>query len=705
MLTRRLLTRRQATQATTSCRFRSSCSIGSVQLHTHASSIHSPSAPPSSRTALSSSSPLPFCRSTHTTSPTPVPKGTCGATATTRPVDDGTYRDASTALPATPSAAAVAAATSASAAASSSERPFPSSLPLPAVGSDCHFDLVVIGSGPSGQKCAIDAAKNGKRVCVVDKAGMFGGVCIHTGTIPSKTFREAILHMTAHRQRGFGGEVMARSPSLSRDVLDRVQKVEQWETETILKQLHRNKVYTVAGAARFVDPYHVEVVSEGSSMASSQHAGHIRLGTLTGSSPGQISIAGSGGVAAAVESGGSGLTSSHVIRADRFLVACGSRPARNPNYPWDSPLVFDSDAVLKNPAWGEINNLIVVGAGVIALEYASMFNTLPNCKVTIIDERPTFLDFIDHEVTDTLKYVMRREGATFLLGEKVEKVSIVNNGSSVRVDLNSGKDVVGDALFYAVGRQAESDSLGLDHAGVETAKRGLIPVNEYFQTSQPHIYAAGDVIGFPALASTAMEQGRLCSQHMFGAARPMKPVFPYGIYTIPEISVVGHSEQELTKLKIPYKTGVAKYEETAKGQMMGGPHIDGFLKLLFCPTSHRILGVSAIGENATEIIHIGQAVMSLNGTIEYFRDSVFNYPTYAELFRIAALDGINKANSINVAHAAKLAATANNNNNNQTTQTTQTPQSTAATTPTSATSAGDSKVSTSPPKQSSNAAA
>ena len=438
---------------------------------------------------------------------------------------------------------------------------------LPAPGSDSHFDLVVIGSGPAGQKCAIDAAKKGKRVCVVDKVGMFGGVCIHTGTIPSKTFREAILHVTAHNQRGFGGEVMARSATLSRDVLDRVKKVEQWETETILRQLHRNKVMTIAGTARFIDQQHIEVRTDSLSHAQ---AGHTKLSSLgsgavtpvlaanavSGSSP--FTVAGSGHTAPAgpIPSAGldnpsaSSFSTSHVIRGDKFLIAAGSRPVRNPNYPWHSPLVFDSDAILSNPTWGEIKQLIVVGAGVIALEYASMFNTLPNCKVTIIDERPSFLDFIDGEIVDTLKYVMRRQGATFLLGEKVNKVTILPSQSGggagaqqVRVDLDSGKDVVGDALFYAVGRQAESDSLNLDAAKVSLGKRGLIPVNEFFQTNVPHIYASGDIIGFPALASTSMEQGRLCSQHMFGKATKMKPVFPYGIYTIPEISVVSDTDR------------------------------------------------------------------------------------------------------------------------------------------------------------------
>lgn len=287
-----------------------------------------------------------------------------------------------------------------------------------------------------------------------------------------------------------------------------------------------------------------------------------------------------------------------------------------------------------------MNVSLCYNLGVIAMEYASMFSILPGCRVTIIDEKPSILDFIDAEVVQTLKHIMGRSGATFRLGEKVLKVDA--DDSLVTVELESGKMVRGDALFYAVGRQANTDSLNLDVAGVQTGKRGLIPVNENYQTNVPHIYAAGDVIGFPALASTAMEQGRLASAHMWGSGRPMNVVFPYGIYTIPEISVIGASEQELTRSKIPYEIGLCKFEETAKGQMVGGQHTDGFLKLLFCPTTRKLLGCAAIGESATEIIHIGQSVMSLGGTIEYFRDSVFNYPTMAESYRVAALDGLGR---------------------------------------------------------------
>ena len=331
-----------------------------------------------------------------------------------------------------------------------------------------------------------------------------------------------------------------------------------------------------------------------------------------------------------------------LLYSDKVMIAVGTRPARNDMYPWSSPLMYDSDQILQRANWDKIRQLIVIGSGVIAMEYASMFAALPGCKVTIIDERPTFLDFIDTEITGTLRHIMSKHGATFRLGEKVVNVVTNDEKQKIKVELESGKVVIGDALFYAVGRQANTDGLGLDQAGVQLGKRGIIDVNEYFQTNIESIYAAGDVIGFPALASTAMEQGRLASGHMFGIGKQFNPVFPYGIYTIPEISVVGKSEQQLTKDKQPYEVGKAKFEETAKGQMIGGQNIDGFLKLLFDPTTRVLLGASAIGESATEIIHIAQAVLSMNGTVDYFRDSVFNYPTMAETYRVAALDGLGR---------------------------------------------------------------
>ena len=357
------------------------------------------------------------------------------------------------------------------------------------------YDLVVIGSGPAGQKCAINAAKMKKRVAIIDKREMFGGVCIHTGTIPSKTFREAVLYLTGYKQRGFYGKGFIRRDEISSvDILDRVRKVEQWETQTILDQLQRNRIVCIQGTARFIDEHNIEVTGEkgadGGVMVDAE-----RKGQRSGED-----------------------SSTHMIQAAHSLICCGTRPARNDLYPFSSPLVFDADQILQRETWDSVRHLIVIGGGVIAMEYASMFNQLPGCRVTIIDEKPSVLDFIDHEVVQTLRHIMGRSGATFRLGEKVVQVEALD--TSVRVMLDSGKTVTGDALFYAVGRQANTDTLALDKAGVQTAKRGLITVNEFFQTNKAHIYAAGDVIGFPALASTAMEQGRLASNHMSAKHQP-----------------------------------------------------------------------------------------------------------------------------------------------------------------------------------------
>lgn len=466
-----------------------------------------------------------------------------------------------------------------------------------------QYDLIVIGSGPSGQKCAISAAKLGKRVCIIDRGDMLGGVCVHTGTIPSKTFREAILYFTGYRQRGFYGKAHKERQDISSDdILHRVKKVEGWEAETVYDQLARNRVTVVSGLAHFVDDHHVEVIADG----TGPHSKHGET----------------------------------LLRGENFLIATGTRPVRNPIYPFDHPRVFDSDQILQK-SWDTIRDLVVVGAGVIAMEYASMFNALPGCRVTIINDRTSFLDFIDQDCVSTLRYIMQRQGATFRLGERVKAVEATDR--KVKVEMESGNVAIGDALLFAHGRQANSDRVGLENTGVETQHRGLIKVNQNFQTSVPHIYATGDIIGFPALASTAMEQGRLASLHMFTSPKPQGHsfLFPYGIYTIPEISVIGKSEQDLKKEGIPYAIGVAKFAETAKGQMIG-QDIDGFLKLLFCPTTRQLLGCCAIGENAAEIIHIAQCVLAHNGKIDYFRDSVFNYPTMAETYRVAALDGLNR---------------------------------------------------------------
>jgi NAD(P) transhydrogenase len=467
---------------------------------------------------------------------------------------------------------------------------------------DAVYDLAVIGSGPAGQKAAIAAAKLGKKVAVVDRQEMVGGVCLHTGTIPSKTLREAILYLSGFRERSFYGKDYAVKQDISvADLAFRVQKVRTREMEVIRAQLKRNHVITIDGTGRFQDPHTLAVKStEGET----------------------------------------------TVRAEHFLIACGTRPAHSASVPIDGKRVIDSDQLRQVDRFP--SELIVVGAGVIGLEYASMFAAL-NIKVTIIEQRPTMLDYADREIIEALTFFMRQRGATFRLGEKV--VSVENeSGQPVVANLESGKRVRGDAVLYAVGRQTNADLLDLPAAGLSADERGRLKVNEFFQTSVPHIYAAGDVIGFPALASTSAEQGRIASCHMFGVAfESRKEAIPYGIYTIPEISMVGKTEQELTAAKIPYEIGLSRFEELAKGQMLGTE--TGMLKILFDPKSLKVLGVHAMGESATEIVHIGQAVLSLGGTIEYFRDTVFNYPTFAEAYKVAGLDGLNRVSRPSAASA------------------------------------------------------
>jgi len=455
-----------------------------------------------------------------------------------------------------------------------------------------HYDLAVIGSGPAGQKGAIAAAKMRKRVAVVDRRDMIGGCSLHLGTIPSKTMREAILYLSGVRQRSFyGGDYRVKEDISARDLGHRVDIVLQREIDIVKAQLKRNSVTTINGMARFVDPHTIEI--EGTDGPS-------------------------------------------VVTADTILIACGTRPAESPTVITDGKRVFNSDQLLHLPLIPR--ELIVVGGGVIGLEYAAMMTAL-NTRVTLIDQRPTLLDFADHEIIESLCHHLRETGVTFRLGEQVTSVSVA--GERVIAHLESGKTVKGDALLYAVGRQANSDLLGLEAAGVAVDPRGRIRVNENFQTEVPHIYAAGDVIGFPALAATSMEQGRLAITHMLGLpVRTAPHLLPYGIYTIPEISMVGHTERELTAGKVPYEVGISRFGELARAQMIGDER--GMLKLLFDPSTLRLLGVHVMGENATEIIHIGQAVLSMGGTIEYFRDTVFNFPTLAEAYKVAALNGLNK---------------------------------------------------------------
>ena len=457
-----------------------------------------------------------------------------------------------------------------------------------------QYDLVVIGSGPAGQKGAICAAKMRKKVAVVERKRTIGGVCVHTGTIPSKTLREAVLYLSGLRQRTFYGRGYAVKDQISmQDLTFRAQAVMAREIDVIKSQLRRNQVTTLEGNAKFLDPNTIEVVRDDGSL---------------------------------------------VVRGTKILIACGTRPAHDHQIPIDGKRIYDSDQVHELEELPR--ELIIVGAGIIGLEYASMFAAL-GVKVTLLDLRPALLEFADREVIESLCFQLRQLGTVFRLGEKVVSVGLDEERDRVFAKLESGKTVHGQGLLYTVGRQANSDQLNIEAAGLTPDGRGKLETNKFFQTSVPHIYAAGDVIGFPALASTSMEQGRLASCHMFGKPTEMSAnLIPYGIYTIPEISMVGQTEEQLTKEKIPYEVGLARYAELAKGQMLGDDQ--GMLKLLFDPVSLKLLGVHVIGDRAAEIVHIGQAVLTMGGTLEYFRDTVFNYPTLAEAYKVAALDGLNK---------------------------------------------------------------
>src|ERR1700735_4816682 len=389
--------------------------------------------------------------------------------------------------------------------------------------SNDNFDLIVIGSGPAGQKGAICAAKMRKRVAIIDRRVMMGGVCVHTGTIPSKSVREAIFQLTGIAVRTFYGSSYRGGGDVSvQDLSFRVNSIVSRETEVVRAQLWSNGITVVQGDARFVEPHTIEVDSEGDKTT---------------------------------------------LHGDHILIACGTRPARNPEIPFDGKRILDADeftAISSLP-----REVIVVGTGVVGLEYGSFMAAL-GAEVTLIDQRPTILDFVDREIVEALSYHLRQMGTTFRLGEKVTRVAVDDTRDRVFAELESGKKVYGDVLLYAVGRQANGDRLNLAAAGMHADSRGKIKVDEHYQTAVPHIYAAGDIIGFPALASTSMEQGRLASCHMFGAPPGhISELFPYGIYTIPEISMVGQNEEQLTAARVPYEVGIAKYAELAKSMMLG----------------------------------------------------------------------------------------------------------------------------------------
>jgi NAD(P) transhydrogenase len=455
-----------------------------------------------------------------------------------------------------------------------------------------QYDLVVIGSGPAGQRAAIQGAKSGKSVALVERREVIGGVCINTGTIPSKTMREAVLHLSGYNyQNIYGVSYRVKDKITMADLAFRVQHVIKTEIDVTQAQLSRNGIEVFTGVASFKSPTLIQVTNT---------RGSIDLGAHT------------------------------------VVIGTGTKPAASDKVPINGHTVVNSDQVLEMPELPK--TLIVVGGGVIGVEYCCMFSTL-GVRVTLIEKRPRLLEFADQEIIEALSYHLRDHRVTMRLNEEVHSVEEANG--NVIAYLESNKKVTGDSLLYAVGRQGNVDELNLAAAGLSSDSRGRISVNENYQTAQPNIYAVGDVIGFPSLASVSMEQGRIAVAHAFGKPVSSNPsYFPFGIYTIPEISFIGKTEEQLTDEDVPYEVGVAYYREIARGQIRGDT--TGRLKLIFHRDTLDVLGVHIIGEGASELLHIGQAVLILKGKVDYFVNTVFNYPTLAECYKAAAFNGLNK---------------------------------------------------------------
>jgi NAD(P) transhydrogenase len=457
------------------------------------------------------------------------------------------------------------------------------------------YDMLVIGSGPSGRRAAIQFAKLNRTVLVVEKGRRVGGVSVHTGTIPSKTLRETVLNLSGWRERGFYGRSYRVKQDIGAvDLIARLQKTLDHEVEVLEHQFSRNAVKTACGEARFAGPHQIEITAEN----------------------GEIKI----------------VTAAHV------LIACGTRPFRPEYVPFDGKSVFDSDEIIDLPKLPR--SLAVIGAGVIGVEYATIFSAL-DVAVTLIEPRPTFLDFIDKELIDEFMHELRDRNVALRLGSAVNSIER-SEGGGIVTRLSDGRHVASEMLLFAAGRVGATDRLNLEAAGIAVDHRGRIAVDPLtLQTSVPHIYAAGDVIGFPSLASTSMEQGRVAACHALGM-EPMAPpeFFPYGIYSVPEISTAGLTEEEVRTRGIPYEVGVARFRETSRGHIMGLN--SGMMKMIFSTKTRRLLGVHILGEGATELIHIGQAVLNLKGTIDYFIQNTFNYPTLAEAYKIAGLDAWNR---------------------------------------------------------------
>jgi NAD(P) transhydrogenase len=456
-----------------------------------------------------------------------------------------------------------------------------------------QYDLLVIGSGPAGQKAAVQAAKLGKTVGIIERKATVGGVSTNTGTIPSKALREAVLYLSGFRQRNlYGAGYRLKETVTIEDLAFRANHIIKNEIEIVEDQMARNRIDLIYGEARFVDPHRLLVQQAGT---STEHGAHV------------------------------------------IVIAVGTEPTRPADIPFDGQTIIDTDGLvtLKHLP----TSMVIVGGGVIGTEYASILAMI-GVPIILIDKQPRLLEFVDAQIIDALQRQMTDIGVTLYHQEEVVAIRKESDGQ-VTVSLAHRPPITTTTLMYAIGRIGATKRLNLETVGIKPDSRGRIIVNQHFQTSIPHIYAAGDVIGFPALASTSMQQGRHAACHAFGHPdHTDTDLLPYGIYAIPEISMVGRNEEELNKAEIPYGVGIAHYREIARGQLIGDN--TGMLKLLFHRHTRALLGVHAIGEGATELIHIGQAVMAYRGEIDYFIDTVFNYPTLAECYKVAAHDGINR---------------------------------------------------------------
>ncbi|MEZ2130606.1 MULTISPECIES: Si-specific NAD(P)(+) transhydrogenase [unclassified Sinorhizobium] len=462
-----------------------------------------------------------------------------------------------------------------------------------------QYDLVVVGSGPAGRRGAIQAAKLGKKVLVIEQGKRVGGVSVHTGTIPSKTLRETALNLSGWRERGFYGQAYRVKQEISaEDLRRRLLITLDHEVEVLEHQFARNRVQSVRGKASFINPTTLQVVKEDGETVE-----------VTGTS---------------------------------ILLAVGTKPFRPDYIPFDGKVILDSDELLEMEELPR--SMIVIGAGVIGIEYATIFSAL-DTQVTVVDPKATMLDFIDREIVEDFTYQLRDRNMKLSLGQKADKIEKLPDGK-VSVTLDNGRRITAEMVLFAAGRMGATDTLNLPVVGLEADSRGRLKVNpETFQTSVPHIFAAGDVVGFPSLASTSMEQGRIAARVAIGAiAKEPQKYFPYGIYAVPEISTCGLSEEEVKERGIPYECGIARFRETSRGHIMG---LDtGLLKMIFSLKTRRLLGVHIVGEGATELVHIGQAVLNLKGTVEYFVENTFNYPTLAEAYKIAGLDAWNRMGDI-----------------------------------------------------------